>query len=93
MARVEHSRAVDGKAIRFGVDAAAKSLDVPAAVDIHEYIQAIAFEFADAEPEDYPLDACVFDADGNRQLNLAPGWTIAPQDRAKLNRIGTGSTH
>jgi len=93
MSRTEHSRNVDGKSIRFGVNPVTKTLDVPDPVDTHEFIQALAFEFADAAPEDYPLDACVFDSNGDRQLNLATGWTISPPDRAKLNRVGTGSTH
>lgn len=95
MARIEHSRNIDGVMVTFGIDIVTKTLDVPTNLDAHEFIQAIAIEFSDIAPteEDYPLDACIFDENGLRHLNLAPGWSISVADRAKLRRISPHSTH
>ncbi len=95
MARNEHSVNIDGAIVRFGIDPITKTLDVPVNLDAHAFIQAIAIEFSDMAPteEDYPLDACIFDENGLRHLNLAPGWSISVADRAKLRRISPHSTH
>lgn len=90
MTRAEHTREIESRQIKFGIDPAINEVDLPEPVDANDLANAIALEFADIKGDDYPLGPCS-NGENGRNIVMAPGWAIRAVQRNRVRNAGEGS--
>jgi hypothetical protein len=75
MARIDRTKTIDGRQVRFSFDRTTKVIGAPFEVDANDLVQAIAEEFSNEQGIDYPLRPCL-NTDTGRELAFNDGWSL-----------------